>query len=292
MLIRVGHLGLRLGCICILCLWGVHAGAQIPPLFIGTSHPITDEFGVLLQGCPQQPPEARDRVEVHLAWNGQVDPPGTDGAPTTNNPVVERGVTTIGNQIAIPGENSGLFAVGFPERLPVGSRLFVRAFNAPTLEEASFYSDSAVMEIGSNPDAIYDVVLSAMQPLDSGDEDGDGLNNSLEKSLRSNSRLADTDGDGMSDFVEYRCGTDLNDAASFLHIRGLHFDADGQPEVLWLSSSGKHYQVECVVGDLAQPAAFAACGPIVTAAGAVMTNRLSGAAGPEKIIFRIRLVEE
>ena len=63
----------------------------------------------------------------------------------------------------------------------------------------------------------YDFVDGNFLPNDTAnglDDDGDGLNNSWEKSLGADPNNPDSDGDGMSDGDEHRAGTGATDSNS------------------------------------------------------------------------------
>jgi hypothetical protein len=261
---------------------------QTIPLHVGTSHPIRDEFGAPLQGYVGA--ASCDRVEILMAPDGVAHAPLLDGSPTQGNVVWEGGVTFMGSQVAPLPTNSGLFAASLAKPRPAtGVRLFVRVFNAPTREAASFYGDSAVFTVSENPSQTYDVNIGTLQPLDPNDNDGDGLNNSMEKSLGSNPENVDTDGDGRSDYEEYVAESPLTDS-SYL-IADFHMDGNGHPVVAWEASPDNSYRIEYTTDLDGGSSTFEELSGAVTAgdltAETIVTNELPDACG----FFRVRRIE-
>ena len=170
----------------------------------------------------------------------------------------------------------GLFAMVFPRRPPTGTKVFARVFNAPTVEQASFFADSAVGVVtDSDPSMLLN--FGPTLPMDPNDDDGDGLNNSWEMAMGTGDReTADYDGDGMGDLAEWLAGTDAADAGANLSFQLVRRDADLPPAasgeaggvstllVRWQSVPGKSYRLqhaESLVGG----AVFEDVGEIVTA---------------------------
>lgn len=169
--------------------------------------------------------------------------------------------------------------------------MFARVLNKPTREESTFYGDSNVY---ANPTAKYEVfrieLAQTDKPLDTGDDDGDGLVNSWEKSWGTDQQNPEADGDGMSDHHEVRSGTNPLDGASYLAmVRLREGDDDGTMEVAWDAVPGKVYQLEFAElpgGD--EDFAFANVNSAVTANGpiasTIVTNLPAG-------VFRVRLTD-
>ena len=115
-------------------------------------------------------------------------------------------------------------------------------------------------------------MFGAAKPLDAGDDDGDGLNNSWEKTLGTADRAAaDYDGDGMLDLHEMLAGTLPTDPGSLLEFRAIRRetaeDEDGEPRVIrmrWQSVPGRRYQIEYVPALVDNPQ-FIPVGEVVTA---------------------------
>ncbi len=244
----------------------------VSPLYVGNKVPALDQFGRPMKGSNRSAEAAnRSVVEIRLAPRG-IRPPTATGAPHEENPLATpTSVGGMGMNTAYAND-SGLFAMVFPNRLPAGTKIFARVYNAAKVSEASFYVDSSIAVVRSNATSVV-LAFGAAQPLDTGDADGDGLNNSWEKALGTDGELTpDFDGDGVSDADEFAAGTDLRDDES--HFK---FDAIGRKSgmgktaaggsamlVRFNSVPGKRYQIE-FAGSLDGTQAFAAVGEVVTA---------------------------
>lgn len=295
-----------------LLLAGRTAPAQMyTPIHIGTAQAIVDEFGTNLQGDAMADPAQCDLVQVLWASNLVIYPPGYDGSPDPNNAPVARGSTWIGNLTARGLVQPGFFSVSLADGESMNNgKVFVRAFNGPTLAEASFYGDSVVktVQYGSTPIVNIFVDISATtNPIDPRDFDSDGLHNSWEKSYGTDENDADTDGDGMIDGHEIRAATRPLDPTSLLLVR--EYSGEGvtiavtnimgdptfltilaDTTVAWPSVPGKQYQVEFTTNYL-DPSSYANISDVITAVGdtteITITNGLVDGQGQ----FRVRLVE-
>lgn len=260
------------------------------PLHITTGNVILDEFGQPLQGTASAP---GDLVQVLRADSGVIMPPLADGRPDPSNPAVEGGQVGIGRFMPRSQTNPGKFAVliGGTSRPADASKLFVRVFNAPTLAEASFYEDSEVITVKGN-EILHVSIARTSKALDPADDDGDGLNNSWEKSYDSNPANPDTDGDGMTDGEEARAGTGLRDPDSKLAMKGIAKEATQNRRVTWESVPGKRYQVQYTETGLDQNPEFVDIGgvvdadPVLDETSIEVTN--TGSVG----FYRVVLVEE
>ncbi len=280
--------GMRMAAIAALAAgaWALSARAQHAPLAYENSAPVVNEFGQPLSGTAA----GGARVEILSAPIG-VYAPAMDGQPHPSNTVLA--VAHIGAG-ADPGPGaSGLVSGAILLDRTKATKLFARVFNRETRELSSFYGDSAVY---TNPTAVYGVfsfeVSAAQQPLDPGDGDADGLNNSWEKSLGSNPNLDDTDEDGVSDGHEFRAGTELLDDQSFLAMIRVLPSAGGHLRVEWDSVAGKSYQLQYAPSEMLDDSlVFSNVNAAVTAADAsahtIVTNGASLPAG----VFRVHLVE-
>lgn len=232
------------------------------PLYAGNVVPLRDEFGRPMRGSPFAAAAAnRPRVEVRYAYTnryapGEIFVPGIHGESSPYNPLVLADVP-IGMGMNAAEANSGLFCAVFSKRPAAGTKLFARAFNAPTPSEATFYADSEIVEVGADATALV-FAFRPLEALDPADDDGDGLANSWEELLGIDDRLtADYDGDGMSDLHETWAGTAPDDPDSKLSFRRVDREAvptgrspDGEPVrrvlVKWQSVPGKTYRLEYV----------------------------------------------
>ena len=281
-------------------------GGIVSPLYLGNVAPVQDEFGRPMKGSPLPAAAAqRCRVEIRTTTDGYIHPPSTVGIANSKNPLL----TT--NSIGGMGENAeaadtGLFCLVFPNRPAAGTKVFARVFDAPTAAEASFYADTQLLQVSSN-DFSLKLVFGTIRPLDPGDADGDGLNNSWERVLGTADRsTADYDADGMSDLHEMLAGTDPRDAFSMLVFQGAWaatnapgMEYDPQSKLLhiqWQAVPGKSYQLESAARLTADPETgelpcFAPLGEVVSAGAGETTLDvwvdISG--GDDVQMFRIRI---
>lgn len=278
----------------------------VEPLYVGNLTPVTDPYGRALRGSPNPGAEAdRCRVEIRIAPYGGVRyPPNPDGTPSPINPLATPDSTGgMGMNAALP--DSGIFAKAYPQRLPAGTLIFARAFNAPTAAEATFYSDSKVVTVPEKGSSLT-LEFEPARPLDDGDDDGDGLANSWERFLGIDDHLAaDYDGDGMLDLHEMLAGTAADDPDSNLSFRSIEREeglvpagaggADPVTPVLvkWQTVPGKTYQLQYVPDLTGEQVFIDVGGEVVAGAGEyeiemlvdVPADAVSGA-------FRVQLVLE
>lgn len=265
----------------VLAAIAVSARAQNVPLQAATLQSVRNEYGQVLAN-PQ------GELVQFLLVNGHVYPPGVDGQPHANNPVVF--TTRIGNGVGSDPSLAGRFSAALTPR-PSGT-IIARVFNASTLAGASFYEDSQPFTPPSSRTIFYPVLNATTNPLDAGDSDQDGVNNSWEKSLGSNPDSGDTDGDGVSDGNELRAGTGLLNGDSYLAMGRVLPSFGGNLMAEWDAVSGKVYQLQFAVGDLASPdMVFSNVNSTVAATGTVATTVVTNGAAETMGIFRVRLVE-
>ncbi len=241
-------------CVAVTAAWG----SVMTPLYVGNSVAVLDEYGRPMMGSSQVSDATnRPRLEIRTSTDDIIRPPSVTGAPHPYNPLLtEDSVGGMGMNTS--SSDSGLFCLVLSNRPSVGTKIFGRAFNAPTLEESSFYADSLMTDA---PASGSSVVLSfrAAEPLDDGDDDGDGLNNSWEKAMGTDGTngvaFDDYDGDGMLDLHEMLAGTGGNDSESLLAFRTIAPDDSPEPlggegskpvRIRWQSIPGKQYQLQYV----------------------------------------------
>jgi len=79
------------------------------------------------------------------------------------------------------------------------------------------------------------------------DTDGDGMPDVYETrygfNVSSNDAAGDADGDGMSNYGEYRCNTDPTNALSVLRLEGATPGSPSEITLIWQSVSGKLYSI-------------------------------------------------
>lgn len=280
------------------------------PLYVGNVVPVRDAFGQLLKGSPQvQDAAGRCRVEIRTAADGVIRPPATNGTAHSSNPLLTTN-STSGIGANVKAADAGLFCMAFPVRSAAGTRLFARVYDAPTVAAAAFYVDSDVQDV-----PIYGTSLTftfgVARPLDPGDADGDGLNNSWEKTLGTADRLtSDYDEDGMRDLHEMLAGTDPTDAASLLEFHVIHSEsermlsAESDPPVQglrlrWAAVPGRSYQLESAPGLVPDPATgeipgFAPVGEVLTAGAEeyLLDVWVDISGGEDQGVFRVRLAKD
>lgn len=262
-----------------------------------------------MKGSPSsQEAAGRSFVEIRTAPDGIIRPPATNGTAHPLNPLLAT------NSVGGIGENakaadSGLFCLLFSRRPAAGAKIFARVYDAPTVDEAAFYVDSILAVVPTNGISLV-LAFGEAQPLDPGDDDGDGLNNSWERVLGTSGRAAaDYDEDGMSDLHEMLAGTDAADAASLLAFQAAGpgtgealpegFDpAARRLRIRWPAVPGKSYQLESAAGLLPDPATgegpvYEPVGETLTAGEGefTMTVWVDLSEGGAKGVFRIRLAE-
>lgn len=282
---------------------------QIAPLHVGNTNTLVDEFGHMLQGTdPGAPSFGQAYVEgdlvqiIHIMEDGGnyiVHPPGTNGLPTNAyNQVIQGG--RIGHGVDPTLGPVGKFGTAVTTLNRSGSQplqLIARVFNAPSLDQASFYQDSEPYEAANDGTGPYKVFVpqftpsATTQPLDSTDHDGDGLSRSWEISYGSDADNPDTDGDGMPDGPEVRAGTDLNDVNSLLMMVQIGAGDPSDVVLTWDAVTGKVYQVEYTTNDLAQNPVFMDINPPVAPTSALAVTVITNGLDFGATHFRIRLVE-
>jgi hypothetical protein len=215
---------------------------------VGVNQAIVNEFGRPLKGTDSAASlfglaeVEGDLIQVLQATDGKIYPPSANGQPDPRNVVIK--TTRIGRGVVPATVENGMFGATLSPRPGGNSKIFVRVFNAPSQEAASFYGDSQLFTVKSFANEVFMAnIASTSQPLDSADDDQDGLNNSWEKSYGSNPRSADSDGDGQTDGEEIVAGTDLLDAESAFVVAKVQLQG-GSVQLSWNAVAGQTYVVE------------------------------------------------
>ncbi len=261
---------------------------------IAAENPIRNEIGELLPGTYHSPPEERALVHILRADNG-IFPPMPDGSPHPENPILEDGITGIGNRTSpIIYEDTGYFEVLITNNIPEdGTLLFVRAYHKPTTEESLFYGDSQIITIEYEDDmlSLYEFfadIPATDQIVDSErDTDNDGLPDWWEWLYFRNITNAvpdeDYDGSGMTNWQEYKAGTNPTDSRSFLGITHVEVQDNGDVRVEWLSVPGRRYRVRFRDSGLTEQGGFRDVTKDITAEDA-----LTAAIIPESEVMNVQ----
>ncbi len=232
-------------------------GGIICPLYVGNTVSAISQTRLPFSGTCGMPQNS-SLVEIRIATDGIIRPPSINGQPHYKNPLITNSYMGMNAM----GRNSGLFCVVFPYRIPTGTSVFARVFNNINAEQATFYADTSV--VVAPPKNQSDLVLNFgdAKPLDSGDDDNDGLINSWEQYLGISDRFTnDYDNDGISDLNEMLSGTAPDDPDSQFRIKYIVHLIDAV-DVGWYSVPGYKYQIQGI-SDLRKP--FTNVGELVIA---------------------------
>ena len=250
----------------------VHAMPIVSQMVISHQPPV-DEYGAPLPATDStQIKNARSKGPGSLvqiltaAPGGIIYPPSPyDGSPHPDNKIIYE--TRIGVGVLPNGNHLGRFSAAITPRPSAGQIIFVRIFNDTNAVAASFYGDSQLYTVSWSVDTVFHAeIASTTSPIDPADDDGDGLNNSWERSLGTDPLNADTDGDGLSDYDEWLlgtnpldpdsdgdgktdfeemvAGTDPLDNTSYLAFEAAESTEDGWLQLKWNTVIGRHYQLE------------------------------------------------
>lgn len=232
-------------CVLVLVFLGVptlHAAPPVVSQFVGLTGPVVDEFGEVLQG---NDPDSQlfghthvegDVVQVLLTTDGNIYPPDIFGNPHPNNVVLQ--TTKIGLGVSAFYEQPGFFAAAVP-RPAEGSYIFIRVFNNSTLEESTFYGDSEKYRVTwQKLETFHGTITGTSHPIDSNDDDGDGINNSWERSYVQRDGVSSG---GDPEETQYGFPVDIRRLLPILQNH-LYIEWDAEP--------GTTYVVECTTAGM------------------------------------------
>lgn len=252
---------------------------------MATLSPVVNEFGEVLDGSAHAP---GDLVQILRADGGTALPPSSLGDPDPENTLIEE--TAVGNLAPASMSQPGLFGLSMTgtKRPSNGQQIFVRVFNAPTLEDASFYGDSSLFTINGNQEFVVDIT-AADTPLDANDDDEDGLHNSYEKSLGTEKNNPDSDGDGFIDGHEFAAGTDALNSGSFLAIRSMTPEPGGV-RISWDTVPDIKYQLQYSPDPLSGPPSYTAKSPVLTATTNILDVLVTDGLPDTRGHYRVKVV--
>lgn len=274
------------GALVLTCASAFAQTGFLQPLTMGILTPARDDAGAVLQGNAEASPVQCDAIQILWATNG-IFPPNGFGEPNAQNPVCLE--TRIGELTAYGLSQPGIFAAVEPQRLPDGSKLFVRAFDAPTVEASTHYTDSEIETVASTGDLLFE--LGATTNAIDSDTDTDGLLDSWEIHYGTYSAMmTDTDGDGLHDMAEHLAGSDPNNAASAFVVAQVDYQGSSAI-VQWTAGAGRSYVVEYADASLDQAPTFSIVSEIVTATGATAQATVQDVAQDNDGYFRVRVVD-
>jgi len=289
-------------CLWALC-WSFPVGVSLPSAWgqpmvsqaIGVKAPIVDEFGEVLQGTDPSadlfgnPVVEGDVVQVLHATDNTIYPPATDGTPDPRNVLLM--TCRIGHGTLPSAARPGRVGAALTPRPGGNSKIFVRVFNAPMLEAASFYGDSQVFTVKSWANEVFTADIPGTdQPLDDGDDDGDGLINAWEKSLGTDPHAGDSDGDGLSDLKEKIAGTDANDSESVFVLANIQPSGNADLKIVWDTAAGRHYTVEYASDNLSGTPTYTSMGTL-EGTGEIVEYVIPGGLSDAQGCYRVRVAE-
>ncbi len=287
---------------CLFLLVAPPVFAQyLVPLPVCSLTPTLNEFGDRLPGNFYSAPGQRALVQILRAPDGAKYPPqtgpGLHGLPHANNPPLGDD-TGIGSLVDPSQIQPGIFSATFGDPRPQwGEKVFVRVFNAPTLEESLFYGESEVFTVDGYQQSIVVEVARTDRIIDYYlDTDGDGLPDWWEHLNYDGDRTAanpgdDDDGDGMTNDEEFQAGTGPHDENSFLGITLMQPVPLNDVIIGWQSVTGKVYQVQFTTNELSL-VQYESIPGYITATGEITQLLVPEGLGPPVRHYRVRLIPD
>ncbi|MCS6771668.1 MAG: thrombospondin type 3 repeat-containing protein [Kiritimatiellae bacterium] len=282
--------------------WTAPLRALQVPLNFAITNQVFDEFGNIVPGTSAAAPDfgipyVEGAIVQILGASAGVFPPGTNGTPHPDNPVIK--TFRIGQgaspEEAQPGTCSGsIDTLDRSVSPPTNVFIMARVFNKPSLDEASFYADSQLFQVPFYGAPSYQVFFAEVgattNQLDPTDHDGDGLTRSWEKSYGTDPDNPDTDGDAMIDGHEIRAGTNPLDVESLLIMVQIEPLAGDDLLLTWDAVPGKQYQLQYVEA-LTNGAEFVNLNdPVMAISDTASTVVTNGTLNPNAV-YRVKLVE-
>lgn len=215
-----------------------------PPLHIGTSAGVVNEFNELHAGTPEA---YGALVQVLQASTGLIHPPDAQGHPHPDNPPLAQGETYIGALVGRSPAAAGRFGLSVVDRPETGTLLFVRVFNQPTVEGSIYYGDSIIKTVTVDRVLNFEVAATDQIIDPYRDTDADGLPDWWEwihfTNVTAVAPHEDADGDGMTAWEEWLAGTHPNNPASALRVDPSALQSSS-PAVRWQTVPGRTYALE------------------------------------------------
>ncbi|MBP7830342.1 MAG: hypothetical protein KA248_10535 [Kiritimatiellae bacterium] len=280
----------------VLALYMVGPAAAQLSVNLGIETTTTvDEYGTVLQNG--------DLVMVLWATNDFPYAPDVGGNPNpANAPVVDSEMLATGRTFVGAGCIDGISPPGIISviisntvRVDRNRSIFVRVFNDPTQEGASFYGEGIPQRVPEEGH-LYFLIDKTRYPLDSSDDDGDGLNNSWEESLGSDPNNPHSDTDGVNDWEEWVAGTDLRDPDSVFILARIRQGVGQEALVGWDSVVGKRYEVYYTTDPLdgdPPPEWSLVSGPDpITAVGVLTEMSVDAGLAAGRGHFRVRVLQD
>lgn len=283
---------MAMGAVLVAATVPTYGQALMRSQIVRCTNAIVDEFSNPLRGTDPGAsvfgitPEQGALVQILMSENGVIYPPLPGGNPDPRNPLLSEAYMGRGVNPLAP--HSGKFSAAVSPRPPFGTRIFVRVFNRPTIAASSFYKDSQTFLISSTAHEVFNVQVDrTASALDTGDNDGDGVNNSWEKSLATDPDKVDSDGDTISDLQELIAGSDPANSSSYIEVGSISYLSDDSLSLAWDSVTGRLYHIESgVLGDL--DSGFSEIAQ-KAGAGGTMSHTISGVDASMPKWYRIKV---